>query len=505
MITAIVSPPDIGLSKDPLVYRFQSDDYTGAVGAVAVNRLYFSGPILSGTVLQLLWNGVLTTLTAATFPVPNGMQFKSGAGNSAHVLVMLPYFQANPAIEKDFTVTADGAALVFTAKNKGKAFNMHPAAVAGIWGIQNTTVGADEINRTNHCINLGLFLENENGVGQSKIYEVYLPTDINGRAEIDLADILNSVLQPKLENPSWTGPTAVITRATSRKYQVSVAEGYGRPTVLGLSTALYPCRVLWGGSGYNQQTTVSARLYQNGKMKALRNGATLRYVMADEPQWLTFLCVEPTLNLVFKMDVVWHDGSTGSYTLGNLPTANLGDKIIVPAGVSQLNVNYYSFEGKRVKEYTLYLVVGDVEKSHRYRYIADKNLRDRRKYFVYINSFGAWDTHRANGIEERNLELKTYSASRCLAYPQVLGDAEQSDYYATYEQTFQVTTEWLSREEQKRVRDLFLSPRKYRYVNGDLYPIGITSSRLNEQNDNETLLYYQFEYKYLFKNDALMQ
>lgn len=504
MITATVSPPDVGLSKDPLVYRLQSDDYTGAVGAVAVNRLYFSGPVLPGTVIQLLWNGVLTTMTAAAFPIPNGLQFKSGVGNNAHVQSILTYFESNPAIAKDFTVTVDGVALIFTGKTKSKALNMTPMAVTGVWGVQNTTVGADEKLRTNHCVFLEVYLEKITGIGQDKIYEVYLPTDFNGRAEIDLADVLNSVLQPQIESPNWTGPTALISRATSRKYQLTVAEGSGRPTVLGLSTALQERRVLWGGSGYNQQASVSGRTYGSGKMKALRNGSALRYVMTDEPQWLTFLCVEPTLNLTYRMEVIWHDNSTGSYTLATLPTANLGDKIILPAGITQLNVNSYTI-AKRVKEYTLYLKAGDVEKTFRYRYIADANLRDRRKYFVYFNSLGAWETQRANGVEERSVELKTYSASRRLAYPQVQGDAEQSDYYATYEQSFNCTTEWLSREDQKRCRDLFVSPRKYRYVNGELYPIGITSSRLSEQSDDETMNYYQFEYKYLFKNDAILQ
>ncbi|WP_428663531.1 hypothetical protein [Runella sp.] len=507
MITATVTPPEIGLSKDPLVYRLQSDDYTGAVGEVAVNRLYFSGPILAGTVIQLLWNGVLTTLTAAVFPVNNGLQFKSGAGNSAFVTTNLPYFQGNPAISKDFTVSTDLSvpALVFTAKAKGEAFNMSAIAVAGKWGVQNITPGTDEKLRINHCIFMQVYLEKIGGAGQDKIYEVYLPTDADGRAEIDLADVFNSILQPKIENPYWTGSTAVISRATSRKYQLSVAEAYGRPTKIGIAATLPEKRVLWGGSGYFQQAGVSARLYANGLMKALRNGSTIRYVMADEPQWLTFICVEAYITgLQYKMEVVWHDNSTGTYTLASLNQVNNGEKIILPAGITQLNVNSYS-TGKRVKEYTLYLKTGSTEKTLRYRYLADANLRDKRKYFVYFNSLGAWECQRANGVEDRTLELKTYSSSKRPAYPQVQGDGEQTDYYVSYEQTFQCSTDWLSREEQKRCRDLFISPKKYRYVNGDLYPIGITSSRLSEQTDDETMLYYQFEYKYLFKNDALLQ
>lgn len=508
MITATVAPPEIGLSKDPLVYRLQSDDYTGAVGAVAVNRLYFSGPILSGTVVQLHWNGITTTLTAAGLPFMNGKQFKSGVPSPTWMNINLPFFQANPAIAKDFTVTVspveEPPSLIFTSKQKGVAYNMLPVAVAGKWGVENTTAGANETLRINHCVYIELYLEKIGGVGQDKIYEVYLPTDANGRAEIDIADVLNSALQPQIENPYWTGATAVIGRATSRKYQIKVAEAYGRPVKLGLSAALPEKRVLWGGSGYYQQAGVSARLYADGLMKALRNGTTLRYVMTDEPQWLTFLCNADITGLQYKMEVVWHDDTTGTYTVASLADVVTGQKIILPAGITQLNVNSYN-SGKRVKEYTLYLKTGSTEKTLRYRYLADVNLRDKRKYFVYFNSLGAWECQRANGVEDRTIELKTYSSSKRLAYPQVLGDAEQTDYYASYEQTFQCTTDWLSREEQKRCRDLFLSPRKYRYVNGELYPIGIVSNRMSELNDEETMLYYQFEYKLLFKNDAILQ
>ncbi|MCA0231612.1 MAG: hypothetical protein LCH91_14160 [Bacteroidetes bacterium] len=506
MITVSVSPPTLGLTKDPLVYSFQSDDYKGAMGAIAINRLYFAGPIMSGTVVQLLWNGVVTTLTAAALPLPNGTQFKSGAGGSnAYANQVLPYFQGNAAIAKDFNVTVENAYLIFTAKTKGKAYNITPVAVPGVWGVQNTTQGADEINRENHCINLQLFFERVSGIGQDKIYEVYLPTDENGKAEIDLADVLNSKLQTQIEQPFWTGATPKISRATSRKYQVTVSEAYGRPLKNGLISVLAEQRVMWGGSGYNQQNTVGARMWQSGKMVALRNGTALRYIMKDEPQWLTFVCLDAyIMDLLFKMDVLWDDNTTGTYTIAPLNQVNNGEKIILPAGFSQLNVNSYS-AGKKAKQYTLYLKAGATEKSLRYTYVIDTNLRDKRKYFVYFNSLGAWDSLKVNGVEDRTIELKTRSASRRLAYPQVQGDSEQSDYYGSYDQIFSCTTSWLSRDEQKNVRDFFVSPQKYRYFNGSIFPVGVTSSKLSEQDDDETMLFYKFEYKFLFTNDAFLQ
>lgn len=506
MITVNVSPPALGLTKDPLVYSLQSDDYKGAVGAYSINRLYFSGPIPQGTVVQLLWNGVATTLTAAAFPFLNGQQFKSGAGNSnAYANLVLPFFQDNPAIAKDFTVTVENAYLIFTAKVKGKAYNMTPVAVTGVWGVQNTQQGADEVNRENHCIYFQLFLERASGIGQDKIYEVYLPTDENGKAEIDIGDVLNSKLQPLIETPFWTGATHKISRATSRKYQVTVAEAYGRPLKVGLFSVLAERRAMWGGSGYNQQSSVGGRMYGSGLMKALRNGTNERYVMRDEPQWLTFVVLDAyIMDCLYKMDVVWNDNTTGTYTIAPLNQVNNGEKIILPAGFTQLNVNSFS-TGKKAKEYTLYLKAGSTEKSQRYRYIIDTNLRDKRKYFVYYNSLGAWETQRANGIEERNIELKTRSASRRLNHPQEQGDTEQVDYYVTYDQNFGCTTDWLSRDEQKRCRDLFASPKKYRYFDGMIFPVSITSTKLNEQTDDETMLFYEFDYKYCFTNDAFLQ
>lgn len=507
MITAEATPPENGFSKDRLIYKLVSDDYIESAGTYAVNRFYFTAAMPAGITLQFRVNGQTQSFTVSNMAAPNGTTLPSGNGNLAFVQSLVPYFEANAFLSKYFTYSVpndpDLPALLFTAKEKGKAFEMVEVTLS-FGKIQVLTPASDYKLRANHCIFLELYLEQANGTDFSKMYEVYLPTTESGRAEIDLARVLNAHLQQLIEKPNWTAPDPVIGRGGSRRYRIAVAEAYGNPLQLKTATTLADKRVFWGGSGYNMPGEMSYLTYGNAKMKALQNTPTIRWVMLDEPSFLTFYNPLPYMNVLLKASIKWHDNTTTTPTLLTMPFLQIGEKVVLVAGHNQLNLPSWN-TSKRVVEYTLWLQVGSTEISNRYRYAIDDNLRDRRKYFPYLNSLGGWEVLLAKGIEERSTEFEIQTATKQLAYPNQNGDAELFQYYATYAQVFACNTGHTSREEQKRFRDFALSPYKYRFFNGQVVPVILTDDKFREGTDDDNRHFISFNYRYGFNSNALLQ
>ncbi|WP_028665946.1 hypothetical protein [Runella zeae] len=509
MVAAQISPPENGFSKDRLVYRFQADDYIQSPGSYAVNRLYFTAAVPSNITIQIRFNGQTQTFTVVSAGNPsNGTNLIAGNGSLTYAQSLLPYFNANTFLSKYFTMSApnnlDFPSVVFTAKQKGKAYEFVEVTFA--WGkLQVQTAATDFALRSNHCILFQLKLEQEDGSTFDKIYETYLPTTVSGKAEIDVADILNSHLQLSVERPIWGERDPVVSRKSTRRYQVEVAEAYGTPLQLQTSNTLPTKRVFWGGSGYSKPHEMSYLIYGNSKMIALKNGPDIRFVMTDEPQWLTFYGALGASNALYRIEITWHDNSVTTHTLQTVAVWQYGQKVIFTAGHNQLNLPSYTSTQKRVKEYTLYIVEGATEISRRYRYIVDANLRDRRKYFVYLNSLGAWEVLVAKGIEERRVEYNLLKATKRLSYPNVTGDAEEFQYHGDYTQSFTCNTGYQSRDEQKRFRDFVLSPYKYRFFNGTVAPVIVTDERHSENADEDNRLFVSFNYRYAFKSNALLQ
>jgi hypothetical protein len=61
-----------------------------------------------------------------------------------------------------------------------------------------------------------------------------------------------------------------------------------------------------------------------------------------------------------------------------------------------------------------------------------------------------------------------------------------------------------SRAQYGIFRDFLISNYRYRWYAGQCYPIGIMSNSFDEPAEDETLHFTDFEYKFLFTEDALL-
>ena len=507
MVTVITSPPTLSLSKDPINWVLASDSVYADAGEGAINYLTFTlnKPVVANTELPLRWNGSVQTFVAKTVPSPNGANFPTGNGSQAYVNSLVSYFQNNAFLSEDFNISVEvkegNYALVFTAKKKGQKYNMTALQWEnGEIGI--TQYGKDEKRMMNHCIHFRLYLANEFANGYDEIFAENLATDELGKVSIDVSELLHPYLNRTPDIPLWSGFVNMMPRRSIRAYYIRLADGGGSPVQLGALTQLPTKYVALGGSGYARQSRVGTVFYESNKYKALRLGPTTRVVITDAPQWLTFLNVStPRINVVVKMKVFFTDNTNETVSRMTIDSWASWTKLMIMSGPVQCEV--YSIDAaKKVSSYQIWLQVGETIISEIYTYILNSNTYHYRKYFTYLNSLGGFDTLSVWGAQEGTTEFLVKSANRFLPSPYSLGDTEEFQYHVSQKQRFKCAFEYDSRSQFALVRDFVRSPYRYRFFDGQCYPISIISSQLKEPSEDDNLLFGEFEYAYSFSENA---
>src|SRR5690606_21016401 len=118
-----------------------------------------------------------------------------GNGDPAHTAQMLPYFQNNYFLNRDFDITAVGSSLVFEAKTLGPAYNLTTGTFTN-HTITLTTTGQVEAVKPNYSVYFELYLQNETHTAYSLIYSNNLQLKYGepGKTEIYLEELLETEL-----------------------------------------------------------------------------------------------------------------------------------------------------------------------------------------------------------------------------------------------------------------------------------------------------------------------
>lgn len=504
MITVITAPNTLSLSLDPIVYELESDNFLKSAGLEAINYVSFTSAVTEDTQIPLKWNGSVQTFVAKNSPTGSGAQFPAGNGSAGYVQSLVPYFQSNVFLSDDFQVSyalvGSTPSLIFTARQKGKKYNFSKLdwTSGKVAWIQEA---ADRTRALNHCVLVRIFLRNAIGNAYERIFSENLPTDESGRVSIDVAEILHPYLSLTPELPAWSGMLYQNSKRSIRGYYLQVADGSGSPVQLGTMTTLPTRYVSFGGSGYGRLSLVPSRFFASGKYQALRLGGLTRIVIRDAPQWLTFLNQATVqVDVMLKMKVYFTDNTNQTVTRLTM-TWGAWEKLLVEAGPVQSGV-FEVNAGKVPMAYELWLQKGSTILSETYRYILNDNTYQYRKYFTYVNSLGAVDTLTVWGAQDGVTSLSIATASKNLPFPYAIGDSEEFQYDAKFQQSYKCFLELEGKAQFGLFRDFLSSPYRFRFFGGSAYPIGIISSKWDEPSEDDTLCFADFEYKFLFTEDG---
>lgn len=491
-VSIVSPPPPAAFSLNRIVVNFQGDLFFTLPGIFSINEVHIAGALTEGTVIELRWGENLQRFTAKSLPI-GGNDLPLGTSVEAFKTV----FQANYYINRDFVLTTSGSNVVFTARAKSVLFNFTPYNF-GVGEVINSTFGLEPTKLTNHGV--ALECQIKRGSTYETIYSERLTFVGNAYTEIDISSLLHAELKPDLPTV-WNNFSPIKHSRSWLKYRLKYAEASAE-TAAPVFTSDYVAML--GGTGHQTGLELIpsewVRRSTAAADHALRFGSKDRWLQVDEPQFLTFLNTrQPYSTLKLKARVEYADGSFQTTYYHTVNTVLMYERITFEVSFLGLNIPTVN-TAKGVLSYYISVWGDDAQVSEEYRYIIDYANRESKRYFVYLNSLGAWDSFCAYG--EGSGEVR-FSGERIETYLPRNYDPSQgtlSDVNNTSQRNFTVSTGYQTATQISMLEDFQLSRYKFLYQAGKVIPIILTADPLPTGTDGQNLYSHTFQYQHAFKN-----
>jgi hypothetical protein len=529
----ITAPDALALTKGGrMLYELQGLGRLATQGTKAREVLRFDGPIPDGTVFPLQWDGQRRTITFKTNPNPNvPSEFPAGDGSTEYARDILePYFRDYFPFREDFTAAASdfGAyrGIVLDALRPGPAYNIRrintTSATIGQPAtfpikIETILVGADPVIRENYSAYIELWLKKSDNDAFVTVYKSFIETDDSGLAQFDAGEILHDILEVVLPDFSSNAPRPLTD--TARPYYIAFGEASGSPKAVGKITKDQVRTACLGGADFKHRATgldLVAKLRGASRSldRAMRFGHLTRYVVPDQPEYLSFLNTRAqTVQAGLNVKLTFDDQST--LVLTNLVDAFSfapGQKWQVGVGPYQLDLGTHIPTGRSLQEYEVRLTVdgsdpnGTDHLSVAYRYILYYASSRYVRHFVYLTSLGCLDTLTTFGKGSAELDRFYQQAQRRITYTYSPSDAQYVEYDLSLQQRVEVTTGFRDQAALVLFSDFYRSPLKLRIKPGvagttEALAIGIVSKSIVLAKDNDTQFAHKFEYVYQHRDE----
>lgn len=509
MATNLVTPlPVAAFSKNRVFAVFQTDSVFASVGQTAVTEFELQGTIFFNRSITLKYGSVSVDFRTMNPLLPiTGANLPTGFGDLAHAQAMLPYFQANFYLNRDFIISVPNDStrprVVFTAKKVGAPYNIVPAVLTNIL-IINVTIGAEALRKKNMALALECEIYDSAADVWSKVYSERIPYR-STQLKINIAEILDGELMPDFP-AQWSGIVPWKHTKSLRKYRLSAAEGYGDSFALQPAETFPECFVQFGGTGFVRGLSLTPALWVQGATAAddkfLQNGEFMRTLQLDEPAWLSFLNTRADIaSLVIQIRIEYADDSivTITKTPGIALAAN--ECVSIPVWVTALELQLVD-DTKAIRSYYVRLKSGSNFVSREVRYVLDYAYREHKQYFVFLNSVGGWDSFMAYGKSAYGASWTNTQIERPIPENYSLMQGDLSDVGSEMRDIFTVSTGQLTMAQIRWMRDFFGSPCKFRYVGGRCLPISTKAKDLPEGADGQNQYTHDFEYSYAFADKS---
>ena len=503
--------------------RFKCTDFIQTPSVAAKNKIEFLGDT-AGKTISLQFGGYTVDMVAKTNPDDSGYEFypaypiyDSAFGYSTNLIT--PYFKANYFLNEFFEFSTYERAITLTAKTKAAGLDFTPNGDA-TYAVTNVNEGKDEVLKENYAVYFELYLQNKGDENFSKIYGAYLPLvfGADGLAQIDVHErletaLLNDVYKDGVEANIMSDISVNPCPLSRRNYYFKFAESYGgqikKVTVSSTYTVIlgalsYPAQYL-----INQLTWFSPNTTKSTD-RFMWQGAKEILTRFDTPQFRYFYNTRATsTNVSAKINFYFTDG-TAAYKSLTAFTLNADQKYMFNFRFDVLHYNLIATDdtirAKKVSRYSIWLENDTETISETLSFVVDRSYQAQVRYFLYLSSLGTLDTLSAVGVGKNAFDLEHQESDIIRQASGGAADGDTIIFDVKLSHKFTVACGWENtKEDFIRKRDFFASPKKYRYVNGYLLPIKITSKTIEETVDGRTINAQTLEYEYLFNEKAFTQ
>ena len=164
-VSLINSPEVLSLSRQPIWYRYLSDDYRTATGAKAKVELNIPLNVTVGSVFTLTFNQhKYSYICIASGSNNTGYQFKTYS-NSPSFDLMVEDFEASYYLNRYYTITGSfaGNKIILEARESGSKWNITIEGATGSISLTNITTGTNDVFEANYKAVMDIHVQNNYG------------------------------------------------------------------------------------------------------------------------------------------------------------------------------------------------------------------------------------------------------------------------------------------------------------------------------------------------------
>lgn len=507
----------IAFSRNELKLELQSADYLAAAAAKSVNFLEFDSAVAADAEFDLSWAIGAANMVAKVAPDDSGMQFPAGDGSNGYVTSLLPWFQGNYFIGRDFMVTTDfGGAhprLIFTAvaESPDYDFTDTDGGAAGV-----ITPGATDQPKTNFAHHLELYIGTDfDGAEYERAFDANIPLDypLTSKSVTDVHDELHPFLasdRPELVNPY------ALCKSSIRPCYFKFAQFFGDTPFVrkGQKSSIFYVNK----GGLSKQAAYARDILAElnpvpldaTKIRFLRQGSINKLVAVDQPEWLTWInFLDAEADIVLEVKIYNDDASVFTFNATDAIAAAKYQKIQFPVGYAQLSIATRQ-AGKTPVYYTVAVKHGADYVSQTAAFVIDNTYFEFPRYFVYENSYGAFQTIATVGKGQS--EADRTKVDNQMAVDQltaaISGDFLESDIYIQDKNTVNIGYKRSDRRNTTLLRDFLLSETKFIWSAGasnPLVPIGLITQNIKDWPDGANIDADQIEYYPLYPEQVFSE
>lgn len=521
MITIEKALPSFALAGNPVLIKLISDNFISTSGSKAYLRLEIGDgtDTTAGHSFMLSFGSFELTFTAAVTPDDTGLQYEAATGSDTFntwAEKLYNAFLSNYFLSKYFAITLGDAGtftrdIMFLAKEKGSDYTLTFVNDDATEIAEATkTDGIDPVYRENFGIVASLW------DGTTKIAEDVKSVDTSGRATFNFSEYLISLLET--DDPRFTWPEVTDTFVHQfinyvQSYRISYAEKYS-----GQYRKLVYDSIRHAIAGGLSRETLS--VYNeagdhffddtDNKKRFLTWAPVMREIGYDVPQKLFFVFQTVTGYSQYRLcaSVVFEDGTIQKKYCSALSTITPWSVVECVAGYDQLSLGQLDPTQEVVRWYIFLENESGVQISESRGYTLDPDYYEFQRFFLFRNSFSAYDIVRFTGKGELNPEYERVSGYRDIEDDYTSLNAPLKLFSAIESQKMKANSGWITLEEKKHLRDFLLSRESYEIIDDKIYPIIVTSLKPKEFLVDGVTLYsleieYERAYNDMFWSDIL--
>jgi hypothetical protein len=214
-----------------------------------------------------------------------------------------------------------------------------------------------------------------------------------------------------------------------------------------------------------------------------------KFIGKSHPEKLYFLMLDTSASGGIYARITYTNGTKTVKTLW-LGTLQQFSVYEICCGHDALQLQYAAYEVEKIE---VYVYAATMISEMRTLYI-DQNHQENERVFLFLNSLGVYETLRTTGVHEKE-NLFNHDIVDLAREDEDISWSAESSNITLMEETFNGNTGWISKEEVDWVNDFLASSKRYLFEDHNLVEIMVTSQRVFQHRDDETLYFVAFEYK----------